>query len=79
MAGPVAQQRIYPGCILLEVQFSYGSGRSVQYHKPETLEQNFEAEDEARRRARREALEDWVNTNGVEVCHTVVDQIWNNP
>ena len=74
--------RIHPdisgsGCILLEVAFACGTGRCVQYHNPETLEQDFKAEEEAARRARREALEDWVNTNGADVCHAAVNRIWN--
>lgn len=76
--------RIHPdisgsGCILLEVGFAYGTGRCVQYHNPETLEQDFKAEGEAARQKCREAIEDWINTNGADVCHAAVDRIWDKP
>ena len=48
-----------------------------QLHDPETLQEDFEAEEQRLRKERREALQDWVGTNGVEACREEVEKIWN--
>lgn len=64
------------GCILIEVRLS-GYGRAFQLHDPETLQEDFEAEEQRLRKERREALQDWVGTNGVEACRAEVEKVWN--
>lgn len=66
------------GCILIEVSLN-GYGRAFQLHDPETLQQDFEAEESRLRKDRREALQDWIGTNGPDVCHAEVEKIWNRP
>ena len=66
------------GCILIEVSLN-GYGRAFQLHDPETLQQDFEAEENRLRKDRREALQDWIGTNGPDVCHAEVEKIWNRP
>lgn len=64
------------GCILIEVCLN-GYGRAFQLHDPETLQEDFKAEEDRLRKNRREALQDWVSTNGVEACREEVEKIWN--
>ena len=64
------------GCILIEVCLN-GYGRAFQLHDPETLQEEFEAEEERLRKERREALQDWVSENGLEACRAEVEKIWN--
>ena len=64
------------GCILIEVSLN-GYGRAFQLHDPETLQQDFKAEEDRLRKDRREALQDWIDTNGPDVCHAEVEKIWN--
>jgi hypothetical protein len=64
------------GCILIEVCLN-GYGRAFQLHDPETLQEDFKAEEDRLRKNRREALQDWVSTNGVEACRAEVEKIWN--
>ena len=64
------------GCILIEVCLN-GYGRAFQLHDPETLQEEFEAEEERLRKERREALQDWVSDNGLEACRAEVEKIWN--
>lgn len=66
------------GCILIEVSLN-GHGRAFQLHDPATLQQDFEAEENRLRKDRREALQDWIDTNGPDVCHAEVEKIWNRP
>lgn len=66
------------GCILIEVRLN-GYRCAFQLHDPETLQQDFKAEEERVRRDQREALQDWIGTNGPEVCHAEVEKIWNRP
>lgn len=55
-----------------------GSPASIeQFFDKDTLEQNFQEEEIDRRAKRREILVDWVSTNGPEVCHKKIDEIWN--
>lgn len=61
---------------MIEVRLS-GYGRAFQLHDPETLQEDFEAEEQRLRKERREALQDWVGTNGVEACRAEVEKIWN--
>jgi len=75
--------RIHPdwcgdsGCIILTVALGSGSGESVQFHDPETLEQNFGAEEKRRMEIEQERLETWVDGYGPEHCHQKIDEIWN--
>ena len=39
--------------------------------------EDFEAEEQRLRKERREALQDWVGTNGVEAYRAEVEKIWN--
>lgn len=64
------------GCILIEVCLN-GYGQAFQLHDPETLQEDFEAEEEMLRKERREALQDWVGTNGLEACRVEIEKIWN--
>ncbi len=66
------------GCILVEVCMN-GYGRAFQLHDPETLQQDFKAEEERLRQDRRDILQDWIDTNGRDVCHAEVEKIWNRP
>lgn len=66
------------GCIRLEARLN-GYGCAFQLHDPETLKRDFVAEENRLRKERREALEDWIDTNGPEVCHAKVEEIWNRP
>lgn len=65
------------GCIVLEVSMPGGSGYFTRLYKPDTLEEDYEAETLQDRRNERERLEEWVNTNGAEVCCSIVEKIWN--
>ena len=64
------------GLIQLAVRMNGSSASIVQFFDKDTLEQNFQEEDIDRRAKRREMLVDWVNTNGPEICHKKIDQIW---
>lgn len=66
------------GCILIEARLN-SYGQTYQLHDPETLQQDFEAEEARARQDRREILQDWIDTNGVEVCRAEIEKIWNRP
>ncbi len=66
------------GCILIEVRLK-GYGCAYQLHDTETLQQDFEAEEARARQVKREGLQDWIDTNGVEVCRAEIEKIWNRP
>ena len=65
------------GLIRMAVRMNGSPASIVQFFDKDTLEQNFQEEDIDRCAKRREMLEDWVDTNGPEVCHKKVDEIWN--
>lgn len=74
--------RIHPdvcgsGCIKAVVSFAGGYGYCTQFYDPDTLEEDFEAEEQYRREAERDGLKDWIDTQGPEFCHAAVDRIWN--
>lgn len=66
------------GCILIEVTTA-GYGWAFQLHDPETLQQDFKAEEIMFREKRQKNLQDWVDTNGTEICHREIEKIWNRP
>ncbi len=63
------------GCILVSVRIFSGSSVDMLFN-PETLEENFGAEDARKRQTRHEMLRDWVNDRGADFCKAKVDQIW---
>lgn len=63
--------------ITMGIDVRRADGRAFQLHDPETLQEDFEAEEQRLRKERREALQDWVGTNGVEACRAEVEKIWN--
>lgn len=78
------------GELFVKIQYDwYGSGRisvSVDNHfgraiymlfNPETLEEDFEAEDRQKERDRREDFEQWVYGIGPDACKAVIDKIWD--
>lgn len=65
------------GLIQLVVRLNGSSAGIEQFFDKDTLEQNFQEEEIDRRAKRHEMLTDWVDTNGPEVCHKKVDEIWN--
>lgn len=74
--------RIHPdiccsGCIKIEVQLSGGTGVCTQYHDPETLQENFEVEEQYSRREKQDRLKEWVDDLGPELAHAEVDRLWN--
>lgn len=74
--------RIHPdvcgsGCIKVDVSCVSGYGYCTQFYNPDTLKQDFEAEEQYRREVERDSLKDWIDTQGPEFCHAAVDRIWN--
>ena len=65
------------GLIRMAVRMIGNSASIVQFFDKDTLEQNFREEEIDRRAKRHEMLVDWVDTNGPELCHKKVDEIWN--
>ena len=71
------------GCILIEVCLN-GYGRAFQLHDPETLQEDFKAEEDRLRKNRREALQDWVIAafsfqNNARLCGTLRRPLQNRP
>lgn len=64
------------GRIAVSVDNHFGSGINMLFN-PETLEEDYEAEDRQKERERREALEQWVGSSGPDTCKAVIDRIWN--
>ena len=64
------------GLIQMAVRMNGSPTSIVQFFDKDTLEQNFREEEIDRRAKRHEMLVDWVDTNGPEVCHKKVDEIW---
>ncbi len=62
------------GCILVSVHLS--GSVSYMLFNPETLEEDFAAEDARKRQMRRDFLRDWVSSNGTEFCKAQIDQLW---
>lgn len=73
--------RIHPdtywetGCIVVSAEMAHGTGQSLKFLDPETLQNNFDAQDQYHRKNDRETLEDWVNSNGPEFCRKKIDSI----
>ena len=64
------------GCISVSVDNNSGRALYMLFN-PETLEQDFEAEERQRVRDRRESLKEWVESRGPEACKADIDRIWN--
>lgn len=64
------------GRISVSVDNHFGSGIYMLFN-PETLEEDYEAEDRQKAREQREALEQWVGGSGPDTCKAVIDRIWN--
>lgn len=70
------QPEHYSGCVSVEVGTGC-NGRIYMLFDPVTLEQDYEKEDIQRIKDRREALDEWVGTNGPDLCKKMVDDSWN--
>jgi len=74
--------RIHPdtygetGCIVVSAKMAHGTGQSLKFLDPETLQDNFGALEKRRREDDREALNDWGNSNDPEFCHKQIDHAW---
>ncbi|WP_347002285.1 hypothetical protein [Anaerotruncus colihominis] len=64
------------GCISVSVDSNSGRALYMLFN-PETLEQDFEAEERQREQDRREALKEWVESRGPDACKADIDRIWN--
>ena len=64
-------------CIAVRVVLAHGTGSSVKYFDPDTLQENFKAIDKHREDEDRAIISDWVNLNGPEYCRKQVEAIWN--
>lgn len=60
-------------CIVVRVVLPHGTGSSVKYFDPDTLQENFKAIDK-----HRAIISDWVNLNGPEYCRKQVEEIWTH-
>ena len=65
------------GCIEVSVGMSTASHRCVGYFNRETLEPDYDMMDKYERQEKRQALEQWVYGSGPELCHKLIDEIWN--
>lgn len=63
-------------CIAVRVVLAHGTGSSVKYFDPDTLQENFRAIDKHREDEDRAIIRDWVNLNGPEYCRKQVEEIW---
>ena len=63
-------------CIAVRVVLAHGTGSSVKYLDPDTLQENFKAIDKHREDEDRAIISDWVNRNGPEYCRKQVEAIW---
>lgn len=63
-------------CIAVRVVLAHGTGSSVKYFDPDTLQENFKAIDKHREDEDRAIISDWVNLNGPEYCRKQVEAIW---
>lgn len=63
-------------CIAVRVVMAHGTGSSVKYFDPDTLQENFKAIDKHREDEDRAIIRDWVNLNGPEYCRKQVEAIW---
>ena len=63
-------------CIAVRVVLANGTGSSVKYFDPDTLQENFKAIDKHREDEDRAIISDWVNLNGPEYCRKQVEAIW---
>lgn len=65
------------GLIQMEIRMISSPTCITQFFDKDTLEQNFQEEEVELRARKREVLEDWVSTNGPELCHKKIDEMWN--
>ena len=63
--------------IKISVGMNGGYGYIVQFHNPDTLEEDFEAEERYRREEKRDALKEWVDDLEPEACYAEIDRVWN--
>ena len=74
--------RIHPdtygetGCIVVSAEMAHGTGQSLKFLDPETLQDDFAALERHCERDQRDRLKDWVTTNGPEYCCEEVKQVW---
>lgn len=62
---------------LIQMAVDMGTGeRIMRFFWPDTLEENFREEEIYLRVERREALEEWIERDGVEKCHAEIDRLW---
>ncbi len=64
--------------ILIQVSVCGPINTSFALYDPDTLEENFKAEELRKRRERKEAFNEWVCANGIEHCKAAVDKSWNH-
>ena len=62
--------------IQMSIDLNGGPARIVQFFYPDTLELCPAEEDIYRRAKGREALEEWIERDGVEKCHAEIDRLW---
>lgn len=65
-------------CIAVRVVLAHGTGSSVKYFDPDTLQENFKAIDKHREDEDRAIISDWVNLNGPEYCRKQIEEIWTH-
>lgn len=65
-------------CIVVRVVLAHGTGSSVKYFDPDTLQENFKAIDKHREDENCAIISDWVNLNGPEYCRKQVEEIWTH-
>ncbi len=56
---------------------SLGGGTYMLFD-PETLEEDFGAEDRRKAQEKRECLREWINGHGPEYCKAQIDRIWED-
>ena len=61
--------------IQMSIDMDGGPERIARFFHPETLEQCTGEEEIYRRAHRREALEEWIERDGPEKCHTEIDRL----
>lgn len=61
---------------MVSAEMAYGTGQSLKFLDPETLQDDYDALERYCRRAQRDDLKDWVTTNGPEYCCEEVKRIW---
>lgn len=65
------------GCIQIDISMNGTHGHIYQLHDRDTLERDYTEEDIHWQKERREALEEWVSSEGPGPCHKAIDDFWN--